>query len=453
MAIFFVATIVVEIILIFLLRSNYYSSVESYLRSQVKYSQEIYTSYLADYSLEEAVLEDKDQFYRSDNLQVQILDNSGKVLLDNLGTNLVGQVIETKDVTEAKTSKPAINIYLPSYYDYKVMSYSAPLYNRTEQVGIIRLITSLELVDKIILKSTLVSILIGFLLLTIMFFISRRVANSITKPINALTELAEELADGHFDTKAEVYSNDEIGQLAHTLNFMIDNVNEKEQLKNEFISSISHELRTPLTSIKGWAVTLLDGQEDPLLNDGLTIIEDETERLQKMVEELLDFSRYTNNKINLEYTTVNIIDLLKTMTKQVTPRVKNNDLDLVFNYDDDILLANIDVDKIKQVLLNLIDNAIKFTEADGVIILNVKDLGEEFSIEVIDTGIGIAADEINHITGKFYKGKHSQSHMGLGLSIAEEIVKLHGGNMVISSVLQEGTTISINLPKGDIDEV
>lgn len=97
------------------------------------------------------------------------------------------------------------------------------------------------------------------------------------------------MANGHFDSKAEIHSNDEIGQLAHTLNFMIDNVNEKEQLKNEFISSISHELRTPLTSIKGWAVTLNDGQEDAFLTDGLTIIEDETERLQKMVEEFRSF--------------------------------------------------------------------------------------------------------------------------------------------------------------------
>lgn len=116
--------------MIFLLRSNYYSSVESYLRSQVKYSQEIYLSYLSDYSLQEAILDDKDQFYRFESLQVQILDNSGKVLMDNLGTNLVGQVVDTSDVTQAKASKSSTNIYLPSYYDYKVMSYSVPLYNR-----------------------------------------------------------------------------------------------------------------------------------------------------------------------------------------------------------------------------------------------------------------------------------------------------------------------------------
>ena len=285
-----------------------------------------------------------------------------------------------------------------------------------------------------------------------MYIASNRVAISIVKPINELTDLAGDLAEGKFNHKAEVRSDDEIGKLAQAINFMIDNVKEKEQLKNEFISSTSHELRTPLTSIKGWAVTLQDGQEDELTRDGLSIIESETDRLQGMVEELLDFSSYTTGKVRLSFETVNIIDLVKNISKQVNPRAKNNDIDLVLNYEDDVLLASIDRNRIKQVLLNIIDNSIKFTEADGLIMINIIDEDKFYKIQVIDTGIGISPDEINHITDKFYKGKHSRSHMGLGLSITEEIVGLHGGNMIIESVLNEGTTITIEMPKGDYDE-
>lgn len=450
--IFVITTIIVEIIIAILLKYNYYSTVESYMRSQIKYSQDIYLSYLSDYRLEDAILEDRDQFYRTNFLQVQILDNSGKILLDDLGTNLIGQSIETEDVEMAKNGKMDSSIYSPSYDDYQVIAYSAPLYNRTEQVGIIRLIASLEDIDIILMKNALFAALIGFILIIIMYVASNRVAVSIVKPINELTDLAGDLAEGKFNHKAEVRSDDEIGKLAQAINFMIDNVNEKEQLKNEFISSTSHELRTPLTSIKGWAVTLQDGQEDELTRDGLSIIESETDRLQGMVEELLDFSSYTTGKVKLSFETVNIIDLVKNITKQVNPRAKNNDIDLVLNYENDVLLALIDRNRIKQVLLNIIDNSIKFTEADGLIMINIIDEDKFYKIQVIDTGIGISPDEINHITDKFYKGKHSRSHMGLGLSITEEIVGLHGGNMIIESVLNEGTTITIEMPKGDYDE-
>lgn len=450
-AIFTITTIIIEILIAIIMKYNYYSTVESYMRSQIKYSQDVYISYLADYRLEDAVLEDRDQFYRTSTLQVQILDNSGKILLDDLGTNLVGQTIDTEDVEMAKNGSMGSSIYNPSYDNYRVIAYSAPLYNRTEQVGIIRLISSLENIDFILLQNSFLALLVGACLIFIMYLVSNKVAISIVKPINELTTLAEDLAAGKFHRKAEIRSEDEIGKLSKAINFMIDSVNEKEQLKNEFISSTSHELRTPLTSIKGWAMTLQDGQEDELTRDGLSIIVSETDRLQAMVEELLDFSSYTTGKVQLSLETINIIDLVKNIIKQVNPRAKNNDIDLVLNYEEDMLMVLVDENRIKQVLLNLIDNSIKFTEADGVIIVNIVDHGDYYDIQVIDTGIGIAQDEILHITDKFYKGKHSKSHMGLGLSISEEIVKLHGGKMIIESVVDEGTTISLRLPKGDIN--
>lgn len=430
----------------------YYSTVESYMRSQAKYSQETYMSYLSDYSLEEAIVEDKDQFYRNTDLQVQVLDNSGRVLLDSLGTGLVGEIMDTEDVNMVKSGSSGRSVYKPSYDNHRIMAFSAPLENRNEQIGIIRIISSLQSVDYMIIKSSVLAIFIGLIFNFFMFIVSMRISKSIVRPINELTDLAEDLAQGDFDKKAVVRSNDEIGKLAYTINFMIENVNEKEQLKNEFISSTSHELRTPLTSIKGWSVTLQDGQKDPLVKEGLSIIESETDRLQEMLEDLLDFSSYTTGKVRLTLEKVDLISLCQNMVKQLTPRAKNNGIEIVLNYDKDHLWAMLDLNKIKQVLINLIDNAIKFTEEDGVVILNVYEENDYNIIEVIDTGIGISEDEIKFITDKFYKGKHSNSHMGLGFSICEEIIDLHKGNMVIESVLGEGTKIKLSIPKGDIDE-
>lgn len=430
-------------------RYYYYSTVEGMLRSQAKYSAELYLSYQSDNTLEQAILTDRDQYYRQNVSQVQVLDNAGRVLLDNIGTTSVGQIIESEDVTIARSGKEGRSVHKPFYDDYNVMSYSVPLYNRTEQVGIIRLITSLRRIDNIIARRNIIFIIFGVVLTGAMIVISFLIANSIVKPINELTIVAEKLAEGKFEERADEKSNDEIGKLASTMNFITDNINKKEQLKNDFISSISHELRTPLTSIKGWAVTLQDEvEEETILKEGLIIIEKESDRLKTMVEELLDFSRFTAGRIELNKEMVNLTPLVKSINKQLTPRAVNSGINMIVNYDSENITAFVDKNRIRQVLINLLDNSLKFTENEGVIITNLFEKENEAIIEVIDTGIGIDSEEIALITGKFYKGKDSNSHTGLGLSICEEIVKLHEGNMIIESKIGEGTKIAVRLPKG-----
>ncbi len=431
-------------------RYYYYSTVEGMLRSQAKYSAELYLSYQSDISLEQAILSDRDQYYRQNVSQVQVLDNAGRVLLDNIGTTSVGQIIETEDVTSARGGKEGRSVHTPFYDDYNVMSYSVPLYNRTEQVGIIRLITSLKRIDNIIARRNVIFAIFGVVLTGAMIVISFLIANSIVKPINELTEVAEKLAEGKFEERADEKSNDEIGKLASTMNFITENINKKEQLKNDFISSISHELRTPLTSIKGWAVTLQDEvDEETILKEGLIIIEKESDRLKTMVEELLDFSRFTAGRIELNKEMVNLTPIVKSINKQLTPRAVNSGINMIINYDSENITAFVDKNRIRQVLINLLDNSLKFTDNEGVIITNLFEKENEAIIEVIDTGIGIDSEEIALITGKFYKGRDSNSHTGLGLSICEEIVKLHDGKMIIESKIGEGTKIAVKLPKGD----
>ncbi|WP_425540196.1 sensor histidine kinase [Microaceticoccus formicicus] len=450
---FIISIFIFEIFLMYSVRYYYYSTVEGILRSQAKYSAELYLSYLSDNTLEQSILEDRDQYYRQNVSQVQILDNAGRVLLDNLGTTSVGKIIDTDDVNMARGGKEGRSVHVPSYDDYNVMSYSSPLYNRTEQVGIIRLITSLRQIDNIILKRNYIFIIFGVVLTGAMIIVSFIIANSIVKPINELTQVASKLAEGKFNERADESSDDEIGKLASTMNFITDNINKKEQLKNDFISSISHELRTPLTSIKGWAVTLQDEvEEDSLTREGLIIIEKESDRLKSMVEELLDFSRFTAGRIDLNKEIVNLTSLVKSINKQLMPRAKNSGINMILNYDHENTKAVVDKNRIRQVLINLLDNSLKFTENEGVVITNLFEKDDVVIIEVIDTGIGIDSEEIALITGKFYKGRDSNSHTGLGLSICEEIVKLHDGKMIIESKIGEGTKIAVSLPKGIDDE-
>ncbi len=212
---------------------------------------------------------------------------------------------------------------------------------------------------------------------------------------------------------------------------------------------MSHELRTPLTSIKGWAITLKSQElrDEELLQDGLEIIEKESDRLAGMVEELLDFSRFVSGRITLDKETVDMKNLIEQVGKQLQPRAKERDLDFSYSYDSELPNIVADENRLKQVLINLLDNAFKFTSDGGQVNLACNLMEDGILIQVEDTGIGISQEDLPYIKDKFYKGKSSKSHSGLGLSICDEITKLHGGVMEIESELNKGTKISVFLPK------
>lgn len=448
---FVIALLVFEIFLVYSVRFYYYSTVEGMLRNQAQYSVDLFSSNMADESLNRIILEDRDHFYRHNDFGVQILDNSGKVLLDTLGTDIVGKDINSDDVSLARDGKSGRNISETSQGE-KIMTYAMPLRNRNEQVGIIRLLTTLTNVDEMVLSRSLLFIAVGILLLIFLIIIAFLIGDSIVRPINELIEVARKLADGNFNIRAVVRTNDEVGELGETINFMADSINEKEELKNDFITSVSHELRTPLTSIKGWAVTLQDTAENEITKEGLVIIEKESDRLKSMVEDLLDFSSFLSRKVTIRKENIDLVDLLSQIHRQLMPRSVNLGIDLVLNYDEEPMCGFYDKDRIKQVVINLLDNSLKFTDSGGTVVINLYEKDNNNIIEVIDTGVGISPDEIDLITTKFYKGQNKNSHIGLGLSISEEILREHGGYMTIESTLGEGTKTSCILPKGDTNE-
>lgn len=433
----------------FSLKDYFYSAMSGVITGQARYNTELYRSYFSDYSLEDVVRLNRDQFYRNNRSQVQLLNNNGQVIFDSSATSAVGKFITTPDVQSAMTGKGETSIHYTPYTDEQVMSVSYPLIDRAYQVGIIRLTTSLEQTNRAIRNRFLIFLLFGLIVILLAFFASLIMAHSVIQPINSLTEVAKKLANGQFDVRAEVHSDDEIGKLAQTLNFMSMNIMEKDALKSDFISSVSHELRTPLTAIRGWAITL-EGEDYPegsLVPTGLRIIETESDRLSAMVEDLLDFSRLTSGRLSIIKQENEIIELANNIVRQMMPRAKEGKISLLFDYTRPEIHCVCDADRIKQVLINLLDNALKFTPEEGVVVLKVYEDRRNVYMDVTDTGCGIDEGEINIVTEKFYKGMNSASHVGLGLSICEEIVKGHDGDLQISSVIDEGTTVTVRLPK------
>lgn len=292
----------------------------------------------------------------------------------------------------------------------------------------------------------------GLIVILISGIVSIFLANSIVKPLQEVTKVAEKMADGKLNTRSKITLNDEIGKLASTLNYMAEELIKKEEIKNDFISSISHELRTPLTSIKGWAITLKSEElnDNKILIDGLNIIEKENDRLASMVEELLDFSKFVSGRIKLVEDIFSIKDTIEIISKQLKPRIINNNIDFQVKVDSNLDLIVGDENRIKQVLINLLDNAIKFTPEGGKIKLHGSRENNKFILEIEDNGYGISHLDLPNIKEKFYKGNNKKSNNGIGLSICDEIIKLHNGSMEIISEINKGTKVIIEIPLKEV---
>ena len=429
-----------EVFTFYSLREYYYNNMKLNMLSQSQYSVELYESSLSQYSLSDIILNERFEFLNNMQGQVQILDNTGVLYFDNTGSDKVGEIIQPIENLNGR------------YFEFNsnnTLSLNYPITINGRQIGVLRSISSLDATNVEIYYRMLIFLLFGlFVILTgtlSIYYLSGR----IFKPINSLTVFANKLSNGQYKEKSNMAYEGEIGELAQVMDEMSENIINKEQIKTEFISSVSHELRTPLTSIKGWAITLQDGNtEQEMLEEGLKIIEKESDRLSDMVEDLLDFSRFISPKFNLTKTEFNIIHIIKNIINQLKPRTQEKSISMILDYDKENISIIADENRLKQVFINLIDNAIKFTLEDGNIIVSVKDLGDKVQCEVIDTGIGIKEDEIELVTTKFYKGTTSGSHSGLGLSICEEIILLHNGELYIKSKEGQGTTVGFELPKG-----
>lgn len=439
--------LILEALIINIVRQNYYKNLEDSLYSQVKVSCDLYYKYFSDATLPDNVLNNVDSFWKQTDAQVEIIDLDGTVLMDSIG------VVPTDgerlpDVEEALKNGRGSWIGKVDYDPDGVMAVTGPLKSQGKVVGALRFISSLREVDNDVQTVSSVFIIIGFAVVLVSAVISLLLANTIVGPLKEVTGVAEEMASGNYLVHSRKAYNDEIGKLSDTLNIMADEILNRDRLKNEFISSISHELRTPLTSIKGWAVTLAEGdQEDrEMLMDGLSIIEKESDRLTAMVEELLDFSRLVTGRISMKNENVNLTGVVNQVCKQLALRAERDGIGFEVVFESGLPVIKSDENRLKQVFINILDNAFKFTGPGGRVVFSSA-LREGFAVFTIaDNGCGISPEELPYIRDKFYKGRSSKSGNGIGLSICDEIIKLMNGSFDIKSELNKGTEVLIALP-------
>ena len=383
-----------------------------------------------------------------ENALVEVIDLDGNIVIDNTGASGT-QKVKSYDYFQALSGETETwKGRLPS--GENIIAVSSPIYDENELVGVLRYVSSLDPTYKILFNYFIFTIVVGLAVLAVAFALAIATSRRMIEPIKELIRVTEEISQGNFKITALKYTDDEIGQLADAVNIMSREIAKNDQEKNEFISSISHELRTPLTSIKGWGETLQDGGSDDseLLKEGLNIILHETDRLIILVNDLLDFSRLQAHRLEMHMQEIVLDDLLEELYKQFIQRAKNEKINLLLELNDDGMLILGDYNRLKQVFINILDNALKFTEGASnaqVKILSYAD-DEWLGVSIVDNGSGISKEDLVKVQNKFYKGTSKKSGTGLGLSIAAEIVQLHQGKLWIESTEGEGSQITVMLP-------
>lgn len=292
------------------------------------------------------------------------------------------------------------------------------------------------------------SVAFGAGLMLIALWFSRRATKPITDALRDIMDFSKKIADGSYGIKMEKMREDELGDLVETLNRMSEEIARSEKLQTEFISSVSHELRTPLTAITGWAETLM--YDESIGGDsrrGIEIILKEANRLTKMVSELLEFTRIQGGRFNLNIEKIDIASELEDAMFTYGELLKRDHIDLEYTpTDDEIPIMDADGERLKQVFLNLIDNAAKHGREGGRIVVGMELEDESVRITVRDFGRGIPEAELPHVKEKFYKGSSRERGSGIGLAVCDEIVTRHGGEMRIENAEDGGVLASIVLP-------
>lgn len=321
--------------------------------------------------------------------------------------------------------------------------------NAGNNYGAVRYLISMEDMYNQLLM-IIVIIFMAFILVVVLMTVSGMYfVSSIVTPVAQICRTTAEIAKGDLNARIDYdYYQDEIGELCMSINNMAQQLSEIDKMKNDFISTVSHEIRTPMTAIKGWGETLKNVGDNPaLMEKGLDIIVSETDRLSVMVEELLDFSRMQNGKIRIISKEIDLIQIIEQVYNVYRQKAINEKIDLFLELNDNTELnINADKDRIRQVIINVLDNAIKYTSANGKVSINVARIQKYVKIIISDTGKGISQKDLPHIKEKFYKADNNVRGTGIGLAVADEIIKMHSGELNISSEPGNGTTVEIILP-------
>lgn len=438
------------------IKNYYYGSVSNIIESGASANSAEYFSANLDsgMSLETSAAQFIDSYPYKEKTTVWVINNDGEVVASSNGFIIKDCIMP--DYESAMSGNEGTGEYVGRITENgdKIMAFTRVIQNsRGTNVGAVRVMTSIGEVDAqisalIIILFFIILFIFAIILLSNLFFI-----RSIIIPIREITETTKKIAGGKLDSRIEKKYDDEIGNLCDSINSMASEIATADKMKNDFISTISHELRTPLTSIKGWAETLFyskEIQQDELTVKGLQVIVKEAGRLEGFVEDLLDFSRLQSGRMILRLVKTDVFAELGETVFTFCERAMREGIEVRYSIPEIAAPADADPNRLKQVFMNILDNALKYSRAPSKIFVKAEfaqlNDAPAVKISVADQGCGISKEDLPHVFDKFYKANVSVRGSGIGLAVTNEIVNLHKGKLEIDSEEGRGTLVTIYLP-------
>ena len=388
-------------------------------------------------------------FSQRNTLEVQFVDPEGNVLSTSYGIPTTS-ALETPEIAEAVRTRGAQDYFGKDPETGKrILAVSAPIiYRNGEVIGVLRFVTATRRMEQHIGAVLAVSLLAVAGLTGATLLSNNYCIRSILLSVAEITQKARRIAGGTYGIQIEILSHDELGELAEAINDLSNQLSQNEKMQSEFISSLSHELRTPLTAITGWSETLLGGDTlDAETARGMRIIMREARRLTEMVVDLLDFTRMQDGRMTLNVEPADIRSEFEDTVYMYSSRLVQEGIALELEENDqDIPEIPCDAKRLRQVFLNVLDNAAKHGGEGKRILASMHYDGSTVLFRIRDFGPGIPEDELSLVKKKFYRGSSKTRGTGIGLAVCEEIVTMHGGTLTLENAEGGGTLVTIALP-------
>ncbi|WP_311316487.1 HAMP domain-containing sensor histidine kinase [Peribacillus simplex] len=380
---------------------------------------------------------------------VVITNSTGDILQSSENINAEMKTILRKTLPQVPRKGLIIQ---SSWKDQPYIATVTPYNSDNEYEGYVYMFKNTGEVEELIAQLNkhflFATVLLLFFMLIIIYFLSK----ALTRPLIGMKEATTKLSEGNFSVTVPIRSHDELGELAQSIQSLANELNYLKKERNEFLASISHELRTPLTYIKGYADIArrkdLDVSER---TSYLEIIHDESQRLNKLLDELFNMAKMDMNTFTISKETVRLASFLETIHEKVLPAFQYKKMQLHLECKED---SSIDLDpaRFEQIMLNLLDNALKYSNENTVTTIKAERLPGSINISIIDQGVGIPDEDVPHIFDRLYRVEKSRARntggFGLGLSIVKQLVEIQGGTISVRSKLNQGTCFTI-IFKGD----
>lgn len=390
--------------------------------------------------------------------RIRIVDTTGTVLVDSGQSDQGASLAADPLVAQALRGEYARRTDRDGGRSVRAMHLALPVLIDDQLVGVVYLSQPLRDVTAVLADLRARWLLSTAIALVLSAVLGLALSRAIARPVRRLTEAAGAVAQGRLDQQVPVRAArhpDELGRLSRAFNDMTARLRAARQTQVDFVANVSHELRTPLTSLKGLVETLRGGAvDDPEVRDRfLGTMEDETDRLIRLVRDLLLLSRADSEALDLQREPLDVGPLAQAVAGRLASQARTAGLSVQVDVDPNCPPAWADPDRVEQVLVNLVDNALKYSKPGGAVSLHVgpgPGSPPGVRVQVRDQGIGIPAEHLARIGERFYRADKARDRAaggsGLGLAIARALVEAHGGQMAVDSAEGQGTTVSFTLP-------